>query len=139
MSEAWNRDLMGLYDIFDSMLDTMSLRGRGLRLNYLNHNIWTDDLGSAHIRVETPGATPEVTIKGNLLVVKTKRVEKPEAAEFVYEGIAEKTLHLNIPKGYDCNNIEALDKGNGMLEIILPRLKDTTPEGAKVIEIKSAK
>jgi len=90
------------------------------------------------IRVEAPGFEPKdlsVELLGELLMIKAKRVEKPEKVEGK-EPAEERSLELertlSLPEGVDIEKIEVFYR-NGIVEVHLPRLPGAEP---RRIEIK---
>ncbi|HUY20622.1 MAG TPA: Hsp20/alpha crystallin family protein [Candidatus Binataceae bacterium] len=90
------------------------------------------------VRVDLPGIDPEqveVTVSGNVLTIKGRREERREDTQrdFIHREIGYGSFErsLPLPRGVKTEAIAAAYR-NGVLELIIPMPKETTPRKVAV-------
>lgn len=102
--------------------------------NDLSYEAWEED-NTLHMLIEVPGMTAKVSVNGSILTVDASR-EKPISDEriSIHQGLSlSRKLVLDVGDDYDTGKIEAHDRKNGLLEIIIHKAEQA---GTQVIEIK---
>jgi len=95
-----------------------------------------------HVEVDLPGVKKEdveIKIEDNTLLVSGERKVKNEVKEDDYYKVESSfgtfSRSFSLPNEIDVENIHAESK-NGVLEVIIPKLKTTEVDKVKKIEIK---
>lgn len=131
------------FDLLNSMLDTIGEHETSISTHDFTPTVNTREGEYAyHIEVELPGVKKEdisIQIEDGTLVVSGERKEKEEIKKENYYKIESSfgsfSRSFTLPEEADIENIHA-ESQDGVLEIVVPKLKSAKVDKVKKVEIK---
>jgi len=131
------------FDILNSMLDEFNIESNdGFKADFTPAINTREGEFAYHVEVDLPGMKKEdinIQIEDNTLIISGERKMKEEMKEGDYYKIESSfgsfSRSFSLPEDVDVENIHAEAK-DGVLEVVVPKLKEDKVEKVRKIEIK---
>ena len=130
------------FDLLNTMLDNIGVEGSSAFNNFSPTVNTREGEFAYHVEVDLPGISKEdvdIKVEDGTLVVSGERKVKNEVKEDDYYKVESSfgtfSRSFSLPNEIDIENIRA-ESQNGVLEVIIPKLKTAEVDKVKKIEIK---